>query len=111
MTNNGAYSLGSFLATGTSRHNYGLALDLTLVDSTGTELAMQTSMHDLSWYSASANNNANANLLRDIMVGAGFIGIASEWWHFNDLEANAAIGSRYMTTAFQVADCLTAACP
>lgn len=87
MTNNGAYSLGSFLATGTSRHNYGLALDLTLVDSTGTELAMQTSMHDLSWYSASAINNANANLLRDIMVGAGFIGIASEWWHFQDNEA------------------------
>ena len=40
-----------------------------------------------------------------------FRSLASEWWHFNDLEANAAIGSRYMTTAFQVADCLTAACP
>ena len=87
MTNNGSYSLSSFLAPGISRHNYGLALDLTLVDSNGVELPMQTSMHDLSWYSAAAINNDNANLLADIMVGAGFTGISSEWWHFQDNDA------------------------
>jgi len=86
MTNNGAYSLSSFLASGTSRHNFGVALDLTLVDPEGTELPMQTSMHDLSWYSASARNNANAELLRQIMNGAGFGGIGSEWWHYQDNE-------------------------
>jgi len=86
MTNNGAYSLSSFLASGTSRHNFGVALDLTLVDAEGTELPMQTSMHDLSWYSASVRNNANAELLRQIMNGAGFGGISSEWWHYQDNE-------------------------
>ena len=86
MTNNGAYGLDSFLASGTSRHNFGVALDLTLEDARGNELPMQTSMHDLSWYSASARNNANAELLRSIMNGAGFGGIASEWWHYQDNE-------------------------
>ena len=55
--------------------------------------------------------NAPALKLRQYCTDAGLSPLASEWWHFNDLEANAAIGSRYMTTAFQVADCLTAACP
>ena len=87
MTNNGSESLGSFLAPGISRHNYGLALDLTLVDSTGTEVAMQSAMHDLSWYSSAATNNASANLLRELMFGAGFAGITSEWWHYQDQEA------------------------
>lgn len=86
MTKNGAYSLSSFLASGTSRHNFGVALDLTLVDAQGQELAMQTSMHDLSWYSTTEMNNANANLLQEIMVGAGFLGIRSEWWHYQDQE-------------------------
>lgn len=84
MTQNGAYSLGAFLAPGTSRHNFGVALDLTLVDSKGEELVMQTSIHDLSWYSSSARNNDGANILNQIMTGAGFWTIASEWWHFQD---------------------------
>ena len=86
MTNNGAYGLNSFLASGTSRHNFGVALDLTLEDLNGNELPMQTSMHDLSWYSASWRNNENAELLRGIMNGAGFGGIGSEWWHYQDNE-------------------------
>jgi len=86
MTNNGAYELSSFLASSTSRHNFGLALDLTLEDMDGNELPMQTSMHDLSWYSVASRNNANAQTLREIMYGAGFGGIGSEWWHFQDNE-------------------------
>ena len=86
MTNNGAYGLNSFLASGTSRHNFGTALDLTLVDAQGVELPMQTSMHDLSWYSCSARNNDNAMLLQEIMNGAGLGGISSEWWHYQDNE-------------------------
>ncbi len=86
MTNNGAYELSSFLAAATSRHNFGVALDLTLVDAEGNELPMQTSMHDLSWYSVASRNNANAQTLRQIMYGAGFGGIGSEWWHFQDNE-------------------------
>ena len=98
MTNNGAYSLSAFLASGTSRHNYGLALDLTLEDATGAEVPMQTSMHDLSWYSASSINNANATILRGIMEGAGFMGIASEWWHFQDQEAYFSHGYKPLRT-------------
>ena len=86
MTNNGEYSLGKFLAPGTSRHNFGVALDLTLVDSNGRELSMQTSMHDLSWYSAFKRNNANANTLYKFMSGAGMTNISSEWWHYQDNE-------------------------
>lgn len=84
MTNNGAYYLGQFLAPGTSRHNFGVALDLTMVDADGKELSMQTSMHDLSWYSAFKRNNTNANTLYKIMSGAGLQNISSEWWHYQD---------------------------
>lgn len=92
MTNNGAFSLSVFLAPGVSRHNYGLAMDLTLQDAQGNEIPMQTSIHDLSWYSCTSRNNANANLLREIMTGAGFSGIYSEWWHFQDNHAHQKYG-------------------
>ncbi len=87
MTND-RYSLANFLAAGTSTHNYGVALDLTL-ESLGTEeeLQMQSSMHDLSWYSVTGRNNENADILEKIMKGAGFGGLVSEWWHFQDDEA------------------------
>lgn len=86
MTNDGEYSLGAFLAPGNSRHNYGVALDLTLVDADGNELPMQTSIHDLSWYSASKRNNGNAYKLCKIMMDAGFKDLYSEWWHYQDNE-------------------------
>ena len=90
MTNQ-YFGLGSFLASSASRHNYGVAMDLTLETlGEGAELPMQTSMHDLSWYSSIARNNENANLLREIMTGSGFGGLSSEWWHFQDNEAYAA---------------------
>jgi D-alanyl-D-alanine dipeptidase len=86
MTNYGEYSLSKFLAPGLSRHNFGVALDLTLVNAEGKELSMQTSMHDLSWYSAFKRNNTNANILYKIMSGAGMTCISSEWWHYQDNE-------------------------
>ena len=45
---------------------------------------MQTAIHDLSWYSEVSRNNENANLLKRIMVQAGFATLKSEWWHFQD---------------------------
>lgn len=86
MTNYGEHALSSFLAPGTSRHNFGVALDLTIVDANGNELSMQTSIHDLSWYSIIARNNGNANILYRIMTGANLRSISSEWWHFQDNE-------------------------
>mgnify|MGYP003304418221 CR=1 FL=1 len=85
MTDMGRYTLDYFLAASKSRHNQGIAMDLTIVDLwSGEELEMQTSMHDLSWYSELRRNNANANTLARIMEEVGFAGIVSEWWHFQD---------------------------
>lgn len=82
------YNLGYFLARGGSLHNLGIAVDLTLEDlSTGNEISMQTSMHDLSQYSVLSRNNTAANALAGIMKGAGFGDLVSEWWHFQDNEA------------------------
>lgn len=88
----GEYSLNYFLAKGGSMHNLGLALDLTMVDlSTGKEVKMQTSMHDLSCYSVIYKNNKAAKKLDEIMKAAGFGGLVSEWWHFQDNDARKAI--------------------
>lgn len=87
MTDFDRYTMNYFLANGKSRHNRGIAIDLTLTDlSTGRNVQMQTSMHDLSWYSENARDNKNAKKLASIMEGAGFEGLKSEWWHFHDLE-------------------------
>lgn len=88
MTDFGRYTMNYFLAAGKSRHNRGIAIDLTLADlTTGEDLRMQTPMHDLSWYSENARDNKNARILSAIMESVGFTGLRSEWWHFNDLEA------------------------
>ena len=84
---NGTYGLTYFLAKGGSLHNLGIALDMTLENlATGKEVKMQTSMHDLSHYSVLAKNTSGANLLSSIMRAAGFNGLISEWWHFQDDE-------------------------
>ncbi len=86
MTDN-RFGLGSFLAQSVSTHNRGIALDLTLVSVISEEeLEMQSDMHDLSWYSISAQNSENADLLAFYMKGAGYNGLSSEWWHFQDDE-------------------------
>ena len=97
MTDSGRYSLGNFLAKGRSNHNYGIAMDMTLVSiKTGGEVQMQTMIHDLSWYSEVAKNNDMAKKLKNIMLGAGFGGLTSEWWHFqdNDIKAELTLEAR-----------------
>lgn len=96
---NSQYQLSWFLAASVSAHNRGIALDLTLVDRETDELVgMQTDMHDLSWYSSSAENNENADLLAMYMKRLGFNGIASEWWHFQDDDTKEELGlNTYLT--------------
>ncbi|MCD7807406.1 MAG: hypothetical protein LUH19_08720, partial [Lachnospiraceae bacterium] len=85
MVGDTSYGLGYFLAKTRSKHNSGVALDLTLEDAvTGEEVQMQTAMHDLSHYSSTSENNSNAKLLASIMTEAGFGTLVSEWWHFQD---------------------------
>ena len=93
------YEQNSFLARGGSMHNLGVALDLTLENrETGEELPMQTSMHDLSQFSVLRENNEEANLLGDIMHKAGFAGLVSEWWHFQDDHARSALNLPYVAS-------------
>ena len=79
----GGNKLGNFLANGVSNHNYGVAVDLTLVDmGTGEELEMQTAMHELSPLASPRNNTYDADMLAEWMGQFGFSGINTEWWHF-----------------------------
>lgn len=99
----GDYTLNYYVANGRSNHNYGIALDLTLETlDTGREIKMQTSMHDLSHYSALSNNNSSAWVLQKIMTGAGFTTLTSEWWHFNDLTSKNTFSSVVVTYGLSV---------
>jgi len=79
-----------------SIHSYGMALDLTLVDAGGRELDMGTGFDDMTELSHPALEEgflragqlgegqlANRRLLREAMLQAGFLGIHTEWWHFD----------------------------
>ncbi len=74
-----------FLAQTISNHNRGIALDMTLTNSQGTEYTMQSKMHTLDTTSLVKYNNGNANKLRSIMTKAGFETLSSEWWHFEEV--------------------------
>ena len=69
---------------GKSRHCQGIAIDMSLTDSRGNELAMQSRIHMLDTSGVRNFNNANANTLSGFMTGAGFNTLKSEWWHFQD---------------------------
>jgi D-alanyl-D-alanine dipeptidase len=79
-----------------SIHSFGMAVDVTLVDSAGIELDMGTGFDDLSDLShpkyeqrhlaqglLSQNHIRNRQILREAMLSAGFSGISTEWWHFD----------------------------
>ncbi len=88
------------------------------------ECAMPTPIHELSAaavsmkkpvnsYSATAWKNVepaasmteDALRLKGYCTGAGMSPLASEWWHFNDLEAKGAIGKRYTSDVFYINTC------
>ncbi|MGC9331915.1 MAG: M15 family metallopeptidase [Bacteroidales bacterium] len=79
-----------------SLHNYGAAVDVCLMDTTGKILDMGT---DFDHFGVEAYTNRdeelvqkglvsteaikNRHLLHDVMRQAGFYNIVYEWWHFN----------------------------
>lgn len=83
-------------AKGGGLHNYGMAVDVSILDETGTPLPMGTPV-DFFGEEAHTNNEeqsveagkitrdewANRQLLRQVMRAAGFRTILYEWWHFN----------------------------
>jgi D-alanyl-D-alanine dipeptidase len=77
-----------------SNHSRGTAVDLTLVDRNGKEVAMPTDHDD---FSAEAGRSYTGHLeevkknlayLTDVMKRAGFTTINSEWWHYDDSNAS-----------------------
>jgi zinc D-Ala-D-Ala dipeptidase len=71
-----------------SRHNLGLAVDLTLVDrASGTELEMGTPFDtfDAAAHTANATGPAarNRQRLKAAMEAEGFVNYDKEWWHYS----------------------------
>lgn len=71
-----------------SRHNRGFAVDLTLVDREGRELPMPSAYDDFSEkahrdFPAPGAAGDNRALLKAAMEREGFLGLPTEWWHFD----------------------------
>jgi D-alanyl-D-alanine dipeptidase len=71
-----------------SRHNLGVAVDLTLVDlGTGEGLDMGTAFDEFSAAAHTANATgevlARRRLLVDAMAAEGWHNLPEEWWHFS----------------------------
>lgn len=74
-----------------SRHNRGAAVDVTLIRlSDGAELPMPTPYDD---FTERAHRNfmdlpaaviQNRELLERVLTKHGFVGLPTEWWHFDD---------------------------
>ncbi|WP_409420647.1 D-alanyl-D-alanine dipeptidase [Pseudaeromonas sp. ZJS20] len=71
-----------------SHHTRGVAVDVTLLDDAGQPLAMGTGFDEMGpaahpyYPDLPPQIQRNRLLLNGIMFGAGFVGIDSEWWHF-----------------------------
>lgn len=76
--------------TGSQSHCRGIAVDITLVDAAGEELAMPTGFDDFSaladrdYSDCTAETAKNARLLEKIMEENGFKPYFGEWWHYAD---------------------------
>ena len=72
-----------------SRHNLGLAIDLTLVDLSvgGREVDMGTAYDTLNetahWANATGRVLRYRQLLRRVMEAEGFAQYENEWWHYS----------------------------
>lgn len=126
------WTMTYFISTGYSNHQKGLAVDVSLVKVSRTEVRttggypylvpveyeeyeMPTSIHELSMASASTTGpgedtladtmNEPAIALRSYFGQAGMTPLESEWWHFNDYAARTAAGGITGTGGFEVTRC------
>lgn len=87
-----------------SLHNFGAAVDLSIIDENGIELDMGTPYDYFGELAhpreeermikegkLSYKQLLNRAVLRDAMVQAGFMDITTEWWHFNSCFRSQAI--------------------
>lgn len=76
-----------------SNHNRGAAVDLTLVDAQGLELLMPSAYDEFSershrdYQGGPPEALRNRRILQDAMQEEGFVGLSTEWWHFDDENA------------------------
>ncbi len=75
-----------------SRHNRGAAVDVTLINlKDRKELLMPSAYDEFSekahrdFSDTSGEAIRNRNLLERVMEKHGFIGLPTEWWHFDDV--------------------------
>ncbi len=86
-----------------SLHNYGAAVDVSIVDQYGEELDMATPFDYVGVLAHPEREEElleqgliteeqinNRKLLRGVMYKAGFFNIQTEWWHFNSCRRNVA---------------------
>ena len=82
-----------------SMHNYGIAVDITIIDESGNKLDMgpspfYSSRTAIYWnfflknmgLGITSEQQNNLDLLKRVMLNAGFHPLAHEWWHFNGME-------------------------
>ena len=71
-----------------SMHTRGAAVDATLVDASGREVAMPTDFDNftpaalITYQGGQPQVRANLKLLQKAMAHGGFYGLRTEWWHF-----------------------------
>ena len=76
-----------------SRHNRGAAIDLALVDADGKPVTLPTEFDDFSKaahraHALKGDAGAEARRLERAMKKAGFVGMPTEWWHFDAPDAS-----------------------
>jgi zinc D-Ala-D-Ala dipeptidase len=86
-THDGAFVADPLTGNG-SLHTWGVAVDATLVDETGREVAMPTAFDEftteakLHYHGDDPLVKRNLKILQAAMRQGGFYGMRSEWWHF-----------------------------
>lgn len=71
------------------RHTRGTAIDLTLISEGGIELRMPSLFDDFSekahrdYMDATKEEIKSREILQTVMEKHGFIGLPTEWWHFD----------------------------
>ncbi len=71
-----------------SRHNRGAAVDVALVDAAGRPVVLPTKFDEFSEAAhrpraLAGPRGAEAKRLEGAMLDAGFLGMPTEWWHFD----------------------------
>jgi len=120
--NFGSYGITWFIASGTSNHQKGYAIDTSLAKIVDKDYSvtgkykylqfkyldhtMPCQIHELSVKAtlANAKDNIPAQNLQKYCADAGLSSLTSEWWHFNDETTNSGI-TRTSDGKYKITEC------